>query len=179
MTASGDRVSPERPLPRHAAARVTHALAAREISDYTAAIVPTSSDRLAQPGEFITQARQARKLAMALLISAVLLERALGHSWKQIAHAFGYAEEWVQATYGPVEQAWLAKLRDEEPEIAGPIEMALLFPQDNAPLDEATIRETAASLDEWCRRRQDLGDYLDATDDGGPAPRLVSDGLAG
>jgi hypothetical protein len=154
---------------------VAHALAARETSDYTAAVVPTSSDRLAEPGEFITQARQARKLALALLVRSVLLERALGRSWKQIAHAFGYTEEWVRAQYEPIEQEWLAKLSGEDPPHSGTIEMSVLLSQ-NEPLTDDEIRKTAAMLDGWCVRRRDL-DL--PPDDPGSGPRLVSDGLAG
>jgi hypothetical protein len=176
MTSPSDRKKPEKPLPRHAAARVTHARAAADISDYAAAVVPTSSDRLAQPGEFITQARQARKLALTLLVCAVLLERALGHSWKQIAHAFGYPEEQVRAQYEPVEQAWLSELRGVRPLLSEPVVEMSLF-QHKMPVTDAEIRDTAAMLDEWCRRRQDL-DYLTAGDNS-PGPRLVSDGLAG
>jgi hypothetical protein len=160
----------ERPLSRHAAARLGYALASVEISDYTAAVVPTSNDKLADPGEFITQARRVRKMAMELLVRAVLLERALGHSWKQIAHAHGYSEKWVREKYEPIEQEWLALLDGAPPSEAGTIEMAYLM--TDVPLTDTEIRETAAELDAWCYRRRD---------ENSPEPtlRLVSDGLAG
>lgn len=160
----------ERPLSRHAAARLGYALASVEISDYTAGVVPTSSDRLRPPGEFITQARRVRKMAMELLVRAVLLERALGHSWQQIAHAHGYTEQWVREQYEPVEQEWLAMLDGGQPAETATIEMAHLL--TDVPLTEAEIRETAAELDAWCDRRRDQNAPK-------PTLRLVSDGLAG
>lgn len=168
-----DPDDPDQPLSQHAAARVSYAMAAAEISDYAAAVVPTSSDRLAEPGEFITQARRARTMAMALLVRAVLLERALGHSWKQIAHSFGYAEEWVRATYEPVESEWLASLNGVPSTQYETIEMAsMMLPLRDVPVTEIEIRKTAAELDAWCERRRDQNTPS-------PTPRLVSDGLAG
>lgn len=164
-----EQAHPDKPLSRHAAARLGYALTAVEISDYTAAVVPTSSDQLV-PGEFITQARRARTMAMELLVRAVLLERALGHSWKQIAHAQNQPEEFVKEQYGPVEQEWLAQLNGGSPSEAETIEMAHLL--QDVPLTEQEIRETASKLDIWCDRRRDQNQPK-------PTLRLVSDGLAG
>lgn len=168
--ASDDHAGPERPLSQHAAARVGYALAAADISDYTAAVVPTSGDNLMLPGEFITQARRLRSMAMGMLVRAVLLERAQGHSWKQIAHAYGQTEEWVKGTYEPVELEWLEWLNGAPADGFETVEMAALI--SDVPTDEPEIRRTAARLDDWCARRRDS----DVTP---PNLRLVSDGLAG
>lgn len=161
----------ERALSEHAAARVAYAVAAVELSEYAAAVVPTSSDSLADPGEFITQAKQGRKLALILMMRAVLLERAKGRSWKQIAHSFGYTEEWVRAEYEPIEREWLAWLSGHD-EPAETIAMAMLLPSHNVPRTEVEIRATAAMLDEWCRQRASVQDPE-------PGQRLVTDGLSG
>lgn len=162
----------QKPLLQHAAARVAHARAAADLSDYSAAIVPTSSDRLAEPGEFITQARQARKLALAMLQRAVLLERALGHSWKQIAHAFGYTEQYVRDEYAPLEEEWLSWLRGEKSADDSVTTRILNF--NAKPISEVSIRRTAADLDAWCDQHRPM-DH----DSPAPGPRLVSDGLTG
>ena len=169
MTPSSDRSRQERPLTEHAAARLGYALAASGISDYTAAVVPTTGDNLATPGEFITQARRARAMAMDLLVRAVLLERARGHSWKQIAHAYGQPEEWVKSTYEPVEREWLMWLQGDSIDSFETIEMPAIA--RDVPASKEDIIRTAERLDEWCDRRQDQA--------APPNLRLVSDGLAG
>lgn len=169
MTAPAD---PDKPLPQHAAARVSYAKAAAEISDYAAAVVPTSSDNLAEPGEFITQARRARTMAMALLVIAVLLERALGRSWKQIAHAYGQSEQWVRATYAPVEAEWIDSLNGRAAAEYETVEMAsLIAGLREIPVTDIEVRKAAAELDAWCERRRDQNMPS-------PTTRLVSDGLA-
>lgn len=167
---SEDEAPPEGRLSKHAAARLGYALAAAEISDYAAAVVPTSGDERMLPGEAITQARRARTMAMEMLVRAVLLERAKGRSWKQIAHAHGYSEQWVRDQYEPVERDWLARLDGAPPAEAESIEMVHLL--QDVPVTEAEIREAAAKLDAWCDRRRDENDP-------NPTLRLVSDGLAG
>jgi hypothetical protein len=172
MNPSSDRNPSEQPLSTHAAERVAHAMAAAEVSDYTAAIVPTASDNLAQPGEFITQARQARKLALALLLRAVLLERALGHSWAQIAASYGYDEEWVRARYEPLEREWLTKVRGGHAPSIENIDTALLMmPLKDVPVSDHDIRAVAAQLDDWCERRREWDTFPDAS------TRPVTDGL--
>jgi hypothetical protein len=133
--------------------------------------VPTSSDSLADPGETITQAKQARKLALIVMMRAVLFERAKGRSWKQLAHSFGYTEDWVRGEYEPIEREWLAWLSGHN-ESTTTIAMAMLLPSHNVPRTEHEIRATAATLDEWCRQRSSVQDPK-------PGQRLVSDGLSG
>lgn len=165
-----DQPPPDRPLPRHAAARIGYALTAVEMSDYAAAVVPTSNDQLAVPGEFITQARRARQMAMEMLVRAVLLERMLGRSWEQIAHAQNQDAAWVRGQYEPIERDWLRKLSGDEPATPESIEMVHLL--HSVPITEAEIRQKAAELDAWCDQRRDQ-------DSPKPTLRLVSDGLAG
>lgn len=161
----------DRPPSQHASARLSYALAAADISDYAAAVVPTSGDKLATPGSFITQARRARTMALDLLVRAVMLERARGNSWKQIAHAYGQSEEWVKARYGPVEAEWLQLLNGGPVEDFETIDMATLI--KDLPISDDEIHDTAARLDEWCDQRRDRNTPTQ------PALRLVSDGLAG
>jgi hypothetical protein len=170
MASSDEPPAVENSLPQHAAARVGYSATAAEISDYTAALVPNSEDHLHVPGAFITQARRVRTLSMALLVRAVLLERSLGHSWKQIAHAHGYDEEWVVAQYGPVEQEWLQALNHGAASEYETVEMAGLIKDVPESLEE--INALAEELNAWCERRRDA--------DADPRSfRLVGDGMTG
>jgi hypothetical protein len=132
------RFRSEQPLVEHAAERVAFGLAARDISDYAAALVPATTDRLARPGESITQARQLRRMALDVLTYAVLLERVQGRSWTQIAASLGESEEYTRGRWIPVEQEWqrddkfAARRRD--------LEQSLLLPNREVPATEAAIR---------------------------------------
>lgn len=142
-----------RPLVTHAAERVGFAITAAEISDYTAALVPATTDQLATPGENITLARQVRLLSLDLLTRAVLLERALGRSWLQIAAALGETEAYTRGRWEPVEEEWhrddkfTAKRRH--------IDDMLLLPRRHVPVTDDEIRKAAEILDEWCIARRD------------------------
>lgn len=171
MASPDEPAAANEPPSQHAAARIGYSATAAEISDYTAALVPNSEDHLNVPGAFITQARRIRTLSMALLVRAVLLERSLGHSWKQIAHAHGYDEEWVKAQYEPVEREWLQALGLEDAsEAYETVEMVALI--KDVPASQEEINELAQQLNDWCERRRDA--------DAGPRTfRLVGDGMAG
>lgn len=150
-----EQLDPPPPLLESAAARVAFSLAAREISDFAAAMVSTFGDSHARPGEFVTQVRQLRKMHVYMMTRTILLERAKGVSWAELAASYRASEAWLRATYEPAERRWLAALRGEplpEPET---ISEALELPPDDVPLEEEEIRKAAADLDEWCLHRAD------------------------
>lgn len=154
MTQSAhQRTRHDKPLIGHAAERVGFAITAAEVSDYTAAIVPATTDRLAEPGESITQARQVRRMALDLLARAVLLERAQGRSWSQIAAALGESEEYTRGRWVPVEEEW--RRDDKFAERRKTLDESLLLPRREVPTTEEAIRKAAAILDEWCVARRD------------------------
>lgn len=143
----------DRPLVEHAAERVGFAITAAEISDYTAALVPATTDHHAIPGESITQARQVRRMGLDLLTRAVLLERAQGCSWAQIAAALGESVEYTLGRWVPVEEEW--RRDDKFSDRRKTIDESLLLPRRAVPTDDAAIRKAAAVLDEWCVSRRD------------------------
>jgi hypothetical protein len=148
-----EHLDPPPPLLDSAAARVAFSVMAREISDFAAAMVSTVGDSHARPGEFVTQVRQLRKMHVWMTIRTVILERARGSSWAELAAAMGYTEAWVRATYEPAEQRWLAILEGREVPEPQTISEALELPPNSVPVIEDDIRAAAAELDDWCRQR--------------------------
>jgi hypothetical protein len=143
---------PPRPLHRHAAERVALGLQAAQMSEFAAALIPTATDDHAVTGEFITQARQVRKFAQQLVVYAVLLERARGATWAQIAAAMNADEAWVRSTYAPAEHEWTrARLSSSPAAPPQTAEDALRVHLHNVPTDDAGIRKAAEVLDTWCR----------------------------
>lgn len=169
-----EQADPSSPLLAHAASRIAFGDNARDISDFAAALVPTFSDAYAHPGEFVTQARQLRKMTVFLMSWAVLLERDRGASWSEIAAACGQDETWVRARWQPAEIRWLAMRRGEvdPPEN---LEELLELPPGDLIIDEADIRKEAELLDAWCARRAAAADLT--VDDSPEARRPVSDGI--
>ena len=168
--AARERIHHDRPLVPHAKERVAFSIAAREISDYTAALIPASTDRLAIPGESITQARQVRRLALDLLTMAVLLERIQGRSWPQIAASLGESEEYTRGRWMPVEEEW--QRDDKFADRRKTLEASLLLPRREVPVTEDAIRKAAEVLDQWCVSRQ-----ASAFPDADASQNPVTDGI--
>ena len=153
-----DHLDPPPPLLDSAAARVAFSGTARQVSDFAAAMVSTTGDSHTHPGEFITQVRQLRKMQVYLTTRAILLERARGTSWPELAAATGISEGWLRANYEPAERRWLAILEGNplpEPET---LDEALELPPPDEPLgdmpvEDEDVRKVAAELDDWCRHR--------------------------
>lgn len=148
-----EHLDPPPPLLASAAARVAFSDMAREISDFAAAMVSTNGDSHALPGEFVTQVRQLRKMHVYMMIRTVLLERARGASWPELAVAMGEDEAWVRGTYAPAERRWLAILDGRPLPDPKTLEEALELPPGNVPTNDEDIRKVAGELDDWCRRR--------------------------
>ena len=90
--------------------RVAFAEQAAQVSDYTRALVPEGiGEEDSRPGEYIVFARRARAHVNELLQRAVMLERARGASWEQIAAALGHPVDWVRETYEPAYERWLVE----------------------------------------------------------------------
>lgn len=170
-----EQVEPPRPLLSHAAARVALSIDARALSEFAAALVPATGDAYAQPGEFITQARQARKMTAHFITRAVLYERARGVSWAEIAAALGEDERWVRSRFEPAEEKWLRRVTSEE-DAAESIDEALLLPPSKVPVRDADIRKEAELLDEWCIRQRALSSQP-PVEGMEPHPRPVTDGI--
>ncbi|MBM0201931.1 hypothetical protein JNW90_01510 [Micromonospora sp. STR1s_5] len=102
-----DAASPEG-LTGRAKARLAHVAVIRDAAEYLIQQAPTSTDRHAAPGEYITAARRARLLALQLLDSSVLLELASGTTWEVIAERLSWPLDSVIARYEQMWAAWTA-----------------------------------------------------------------------
>jgi hypothetical protein len=131
---------------RRLLARVYYGQAAAGASDYARALVPTRGEEHMRPGEFIQQARRFNLWAHEVMQSAVLLERAYGASWAQVAAAFGYTEDYVKARWEPIEQAWLDGSVAELAE--GLTVESLVEP----PSTRGEALKIAEQLDQWVRQ---------------------------
>jgi hypothetical protein len=90
--------------------RVAFAEAAAQVSDYTRALVTEGiGEEDSRPGEYIVFARRARAHVNELVQRAVMLERARGASWEEIAAALGHPVEWVRDEYEPAYERWLVE----------------------------------------------------------------------
>lgn len=147
---------------RRLIARVYFGQAAAGASDYARALVPTHGEEHMRPGEFILQARRFALWSHEVTQSAVLLERANGATWAQIAAAFGYEEEFVKARWAPVERAWLEGSSTSE--LAEGITVESLV---EAPTGRAEAIKLAEKLDAWVKQVAETE----------PNTRPVSDGL--
>lgn len=170
-----EQANPPSPLLTHAAARIVFGDNARDISDFAAALVPTFSDAYAHPGEFVTQARQLRKMTVFLMTYSILLERDRGASWSEIAAACGQDETFVRGRWEPAENRWRAMLHGAPLDAPETLEELLELPPVDLDLDEASIQKEAELLDAWCARRAAAANLT--VDDGPRARRPVSDGI--
>lgn len=131
---------------RRMLARVYFGQAAAGASDYARALVPTIGESHARPGEYVQEARRLQVWVLEVMTAAVLVERANGASWAQVAAAFGYDEDFVRGRWAPVEQAWLdgenVQLGDE----------LVIDSFIDAPTSHAEATKAAELLDMWVRR---------------------------
>jgi hypothetical protein len=135
-------------------ARIAQAVAARETADFARGLVGDVATPM-MPGERIRKARRLRLLALTVLDRTVLIERALGASWAEIADALARSEDAVRDTYEEVFERWAANLPPEgmDASIIGDFTIGLRPDMD--PLG------TAESLDLWYERTRDDWDSSD------------------
>lgn len=145
--------APWTPADSRAKARIAYGQAAREVSDYARALVPTIGEDHMNPGEYIAQARHLALAAARVREMAVILEVLSGSSWEQIARALGPGRdaEQVREEYEGLAEEWLAAgapMSDGNPD----------FPTGLIGVDAI-----AGALDAWVTRfadaheRRDLG----------------------
>ncbi|MEV7011769.1 hypothetical protein [Streptosporangium sp. NPDC051022] len=137
------------------ATRVGVSAGLREVAEFAASRVATTSDEHAAPGDWIDYGRRLRNMTMEILFRCVTMERMNGTPWPVIAdrlrmgeeevrHQFGHADLCEHAA-GPGQAVWdiLGKT------CINPI------PGGCAPTPETA----AAELDDWYRRWNQPDDH--------------------
>lgn len=124
----------------HARTRLALATAARESADLAYGIV-TDLPTTMVPGERIRTARRVRLQSFALVDRAVLVEKANGASWEEIAAALSMTVADTIATYGDTYETWLAGEYDDDP-----------LSDHVGGLADEDVLGTAQTLDAWWKR---------------------------
>lgn len=127
------------------------AVAARENADYARGLVGDISTPML-PGERIRAARRLRVLALTVLDRAVLIERAAGCSWEEIARALGLSVDETRARYEETWQVWCAEAAPAgvDARVQGEHGLGLRFDEDP--------QGTAEMLDAWYMRHAEPWD---------------------
>jgi hypothetical protein len=137
---------------RQARARVAFSLACRGLSDFARALVPTSSDGYAHPGEYIENAARIVGEAQQIMQLAVILEREHVTSWEDIGEALGTSKQAAHERFNPAVERWRAELAEPwVPDRGGLLSLQL---PDGAE-DPAKWAEV---LDEWVIRHHEKWD---------------------
>jgi hypothetical protein len=92
----------ETPAPEYgprARLRVALALAAADLADHAAAIVPTDTDRAGHSGEMLACVAQLASAAQEMLALAIAYERRRGASWEGIGEALGVSKQAAHSRY--------------------------------------------------------------------------------
>lgn len=146
-------------------AKVAMAVGAREAADYARGLVGDVSTPML-PGERVRAARRLRVLALTVLDRAVLVERAQGCSWAEIARALSLSEEETVARYAETFEQWVAERAPEgiDASVLGDFGIGLRFDEDP--------EGTAASVDAWYARHAEPWEHAEAQ--GGPCTRALS-----
>jgi hypothetical protein len=140
-------------LPPASLARLALSEAARDLSDEARALVPTTSDDHARPGEFIEAAQQLVGAAQEVLERAVVYERQQGRSWEVVGEALGIARQSAHERFAEAEERWHDGL-----------DRPYIIPEDgslarsNLPDGADAPRDCMRWLDEWCERYVEPGD---------------------
>ncbi|GAY07128.1 hypothetical protein [Pseudonocardia sp. N23] len=148
------------PLTARAAAELAFAAAAREVSDVARSLLPTGSVRTSYAGTLVADARRLHALAGRALAAAVVVERADGTPWPDVAEATGEDPDGVRAHWEPLVVRWDAAME----------QAAVPHAPDDPDDPPAPVEAAVAELDGWVvRHRED--------DDPGSGDHPVSDAL--
>jgi hypothetical protein len=140
------------------AARTALSAVMRAASDYALTVVPTDSDRHAQPKEWLAIARRTRALSQEATFRCVVLALESGASWFEVAGWLGHRDEGglpneraVRDMYEPAYIEW----KSGTPQSWTPEDCLPVAPDaDNDP------DALAASLDAWYQMRTGGGPDL-------------------
>ncbi|GHE31910.1 hypothetical protein GCM10017673_38340 [Streptosporangium violaceochromogenes] len=141
------------PLDGHQAARIGMSAACRDMAEYLAAHVPTTSDHGLTPGDWADFAIRVRHMSLEIAFLAYTLERMRNTPDNTIADHLGIPTATVTGDYG---HADLSHLADGPAQPVWDIlTQTALGPTATAPTPAAA----AGELDEWYRSWRQPGEH--------------------
>lgn len=144
---------PGAPYTSRSLAQLALGVAARVASDFARSMVPTGRRRAAYDGVLLADALSLCAHAERILEAAVVVERADGTAWEEIADSLGVTPSTAQERWQPAAQRW-----QDQVEIAS---MPGHAADDLPGVLADRPGHLAHQLDEWVLRHRELIDPID------------------